>query len=58
MINLKKGLDLKQVSTWTGAGSLGALAVIFGVPGDTVGIICGAVIGVLNLFDLFRNEKK
>ena len=51
-------INLKEKSTWTGAGSLGALALILGVPQTTVQVVGTAVIAVLNVYDLFRKESK
>lgn len=49
---------LKQISSFTGLGSLLGLGMIFGVPEQGVQLVGAAIVAVLNLFDFFRNEKK
>ena len=47
---------LKQISTWTGTGSIVGLAIVLGVPEQHVQVIGAAIIALLNVYDLFRNE--
>ena len=51
-------LKLDQKSTWTGGGSVMLLGAMFGLPDVQLQAACGIAIAVINLFDVFRNEKK
>lgn len=49
---------LGQKSTWTGGSSLLLIAGVFGVEDVLIQAVCGAAIAAINLFDVFRKEKK
>ncbi len=59
MLNNKKLKSyLSQKSTWTGAGSLMGLSVLLGIPSETFQVVGAAVVAILNLFDVLRDEQK
>ena len=48
---------MKQPSTWSGVGIIGALGLMFGIPLEQVQQAGTVVIGLIGLFEIGRNEK-